>query len=96
MKQVGGTDDRDDTQKEIYVNFVLHFFILAISNFNQIHSIQTKVADIKEPMRGPVAPISIVSESCLMEISQKRGILRKFGQQEICTDIGSGIWCPLN
>ena len=54
-----------------------------------------KLTDIGSPMRGPVAPISIVSESCLMEISQKRGILRKFGQQEICIDIGLGIWCPL-
>ena len=26
MKQVGGTDDRDDRQKEIYVNFVFALF----------------------------------------------------------------------
>ena len=33
-----------------------------------------KVTDIGSPMRGPVAPISIVGESCLMEILHKRVI----------------------
>ena len=41
-------------------------------------------------MRGPVAPISIVGESCLMQILHKRVIFRGFGLLQICNDPSPG------
>ena len=49
-----------------------------------------KVTDIGSPMRGPVAPISIVGESCLIQIPHKRLIFSGFGLLQICNDLRPG------
>ena len=38
-----------------------------------------------------MAPISILGESCLMEIPQKTGVFCQFASVEICNELGQSL-----